>query len=221
MRFYTPKHLILDIKHNLTNSLFRSEFEMIKSFSTSSQLKEAFSQSVLIGREIYFLRNLHIITPLTTKLETALNKIKTIKSAGFNNLPFKPNLYNFKKLNASIFSTPAFFYNVFDINYIKRERLYTKLKYSRSPAYDIVSGGAAAFLAAFIGFLVSEKFGIELVDSGDFYTLFMYIVFIGLAFKPFNRILQFSQGLVISFFKKLKVLTFSFLPLLKMLVASL
>lgn len=121
MRFYTPKHLILDIKHNLTNSLFRSEFEMIKSFSTGPWLKEAFWQSVLISREIYFLRNLHIITPLTTKLETALNKIKTIKGVSFNNPPFKTNLYNFKKLNASIFSTPAFFYNVFDINYITRE----------------------------------------------------------------------------------------------------
>ena len=53
-------------------------------------------------------------------------------------------------------------------NVLRKERLYTKLKYSRSPAYDIVSGGSAALLSGFIGFLVSEKFGFELVDSGDF-----------------------------------------------------
>jgi hypothetical protein len=94
-------------------------------------------------------------------------------------------------------------YNIFDINYIKRERLYTKLKYSRSPAYDIVSGGAAAFLAAFIGFLVSEKFGIELVDSGDFYIAFMYAIFIGLTLKPFMRILQNLKSFSSKFFNHL------------------
>jgi hypothetical protein len=70
------------------------------------------------------------------------------------------------------------------LNFIKKERLYTKLKYSRSPAYDIVSGGAAALLAGFLGFLISEKYGFELVDSGDFYYLFMYAVFFSFSFKP-------------------------------------
>jgi len=37
--------------------------------------------------------------------------------------------------------------------------MYTKLKYSRVPQYDIVSGGSAALLAGFLGFLISEKFG--------------------------------------------------------------
>lgn len=59
-------------------------------------------------------------------------------------------------------------------SFLRKEKLYTKLKYSRSPAYDTVSGGAAALLAGFIGFLISEKYGFELVDSGDFYYLFMY-----------------------------------------------
>lgn len=64
-----------------------------------------------------------------------------------------------------------------DVNFIRKEFVYTKLKYSRSPAYDAVSGGFAALLAGFIGFLISEKFGIELVDSGDFFIGFMYAVF--------------------------------------------
>ena len=62
-------------------------------------------------------------------------------------------------------------YNSVNINFIRKERIYTKLKYSRTPGYDIVSGGSAVLLAGFLGFLASEKFGIELVDSGDFYYL--------------------------------------------------
>ena len=74
--------------------------------------------------------------------------------------------------------------NLININFLRKEKLYTKLKYSRSPAYDIVSGGAAALLAGFLGFLVSEKFGFELVDSGDFYFLTMYIVFLCFSLRP-------------------------------------
>ena len=74
--------------------------------------------------------------------------------------------------------------SIININFLRKERLYTKLKYSRSPAYDIVSGGSAALLAAFLGFLISEKYGFELVDSGDFYYLFMYAVFVSFSLKP-------------------------------------
>jgi hypothetical protein len=84
---------------------------------------------------------------------------------------------------------------LFDINFIKKERLYTKLKYSRSPAYDIVSGGSAALLAGFIGFLVSEKFGIELVDSGDFYIVFMYAIFLALPCRLFLKMMSQSSSL--------------------------
>lgn len=78
-------------------------------------------------------------------------------------------------------STP---HNLANVNFLRKERLYTKLKYSRSPAYDIVSGGSAALLAAFLGFLISEKYGFEMVDSGDFYFLFMYLVFISFSIRP-------------------------------------
>lgn len=61
--------------------------------------------------------------------------------------------------------------NLINTNFLRKERIYTKLKYSRTPGYDIVSGGAAVILAGFLGFLVSEKYGIELPDSGDFYYL--------------------------------------------------
>jgi hypothetical protein len=77
-----------------------------------------------------------------------------------------------------------------DCYFLKKEKLYTKLKYSRSPQYDIVSGGVAAIFSAFIGFLISEKFGIELVDSGDFYILFMYTVFGVFSIRPLIRIVN-------------------------------
>lgn len=62
-----------------------------------------------------------------------------------------------------------------DLFFIKKERVYTKLKYSRVPQYDIISGGFAALLAALFGFLVCEKFGFEMVDSGDFFYVFIYL----------------------------------------------
>lgn len=88
-----------------------------------------------------------------------------------------------------------------NVNFLRKERLYTKLKYSRSPAYDIVSGGMAALLAGFVGFLISEKYGFELVDSGDFYFLFMYIVFLCFSIRPllitFNSKTTFIEAISI------------------------
>ena len=110
--------------------------------------------------------------------------------------------------------------DIVNINFLRKERLYTKLKYSRSPAYDIVSGGAAALLAGFIGFLISEKFGFELVDSGDFYYLFIYIVFASFSIRPLlttlnyqnnasqvfsiKEVIKFFTTVILLFFKKFK-----------------
>merc|ERR1711976_925511 len=91
-------------------------------------------------------------------------------------------------------SNPTF--TLSNVNFLRYERLYTKLKYSRSPAFDIVSGGAAAILAGFVGFLISEKFGFELVDSGDFYYLFMYIVFASFMLKPFMYIINVNESIL-------------------------
>lgn len=76
------------------------------------------------------------------------------------------------------------------IHFIRKEVIYTKLKYSRCPQYDIVSGGLAALLSAFIGFLISEKFGLELVDSGDFYIAFMYGVFLVFSCRPLIKLVN-------------------------------
>lgn len=79
---------------------------------------------------------------------------------------------------------------LFNIHFLRKEFIYTKLKYSRCPQYDIVSGGLAALFSGFIGFLISEKFGIELVDSGDFYIALMYGVILALTLKPLFKIID-------------------------------
>jgi len=107
------------------------------------------------------------------------------------------------KKNKQIWGGLVSWENVININFLQKERLYTKLKYSRSPAYDIVSGGAAALFAGLLGFLTSEKFGFELVDSGDFYYLFMYVVFLSFSVRPLLLVSEFDKSFwnTFSFYK--------------------
>jgi hypothetical protein len=102
--------------------------------------------------------------------------------------------YDRSNISVSRTSKHLTYLSLLNINFLRKERLYTKLKYSRSPAYDIVSGGAAALLAGFIGFLISEKFGYELVDSGDFYYAFMYGVFLVFSLKPLLTVSDSNKG---------------------------
>ena len=116
----------------------------------------------------------------------SLNYIKTLQQL---TVFFPKN--NFLKTflqKTFIFSSKTF--ELFDVNFLRKDKLYTKLKYSRCPQYDIVSGGWAALFAGLLGFLISEKFGIELVDSGDFYTAFMYGVFFCFSLRPLLRIID-------------------------------
>ena len=219
MRFFKAYHIILDTL-NIKGLEFLSTYITSKNeltFSTKTFINSNINSSILLLNNInillkpiyYFNQLLKDFNTITT---LQLSNFGTIK----NNLFIKSNLKPINKVNSSFeydskfnnnisidnfintsniindsltFSSISFF-DLFDFNFLKRERLYTKLKYSRSPAYDIVSGGAAAFFSAFIGFLISEKFGIELVDSGDFYIAFMYGVFFGLSLKPFLRIMS-------------------------------
>lgn len=82
----------------------------------------------------------------------------------------------------------------FNVFFLKKEKIYTKLKYSRVPQYDIVSGGIALMLSGFLGFLICEKFGFELIDSGDFYFLFIYIVFVSFFLRILIKLVSFKQS---------------------------
>jgi len=125
------------------------------------------------------------------------------------------------KTSTEIFKTNHM-WALFDINFLKKERIYTKLKYSRVPQYDIVSGGAAALLAGFLGFLICEKFGFELADSGDFYFLFMYLVFLFFFCRTYLKLMNqidsswsvFSFKWIIYFYQIILWLWISFVKLI-------
>ena len=61
------------------------------------------------------------------------------------------------------------------IYFLSKEVFYTKLKYSRVPQFDTSSGAAASFLSGLFGFMVCERFGFELLDSGDFLFIVLYL----------------------------------------------
>ena len=133
----------------------------------------------------------------TTSYKSAKTPLALIKLNDTAN-DFEKNIYTYMdNANKSNYYFPLL--TNANVNFLRKERLYTKLKYSRSPAYDIVSGGMAALLAGFVGFLISEKYGFELVDSGDFYFFFMYVVFLCFSLRPllitFNSKTTFMEAI--------------------------
>lgn len=159
-----------------------------------------------------FLLNVNVQSKIS------VNKVKTFstfESANKANLKIASYSKKTKKYDFSVRSCHQFSINdLLNINFLRKERLYTKLKYSRSPAYDIVSGGAAALLAGFIGFLISEKFGFELVDSGDFYYLFIYVVFASFSIRPLLTTMNSKTSLLQIFSLKETINFFTILILL-------
>lgn len=157
---------------------------------------------LLLKNEGIFYSNLLISNNNLNFFFSNLNKI-TLKKK-ISTKVFMKNKFNVKNLirslskfsfdeNKKIENSRVFFKNLFDINFLKKEKIYTKLKYSRVPQYDIVSGASAALLAGFLGFLICEKFGFELLDSGDFYFLFMYLVFLSFCLKLFTKLLSYES----------------------------
>lgn len=138
----------------------------------------------------------HIILDLTTTREKKQINVEHIENLSDTNFELPLSVDSFTKYSNFICPTSTssieskidrisyFPSSLFEVHLLRKEKLYTKLKYSRCPQYDIVSGGFAALLAGFIGFLISEKFGIELTDSADFYNAFMYGVFAVISFRP-------------------------------------
>ena len=69
----------------------------------------------------------------------------------------------------------------------------------------MVSGGVAILLEGLLGFLVSEKFGTELVDLGDFYYVWMYGVFVAFSLRPLVFTTNSRRSLIYVFsLKRLK-----------------
>lgn len=159
----------------------------LKKFAKKTLIyKNAFSHKEYSQTYLKYLKN---ISSFFYKVKFKTNPSYSFKNFNLINdkAPFHINkLFSFKK--GKIFFRDASLWNMFDIHFLRKEKIYTKLKYSRVPQYDIVSGGAAALMAGFLGFLICEKFGFELLDSGDFYIFMMYIVFFCFFLRPFIRI---------------------------------
>ena len=131
-------------------------------------------------REVF--EKLDTDTPIFTRVKQAMDKVNETRGEDFK----KEQETVIKKRLGKTYNNTLL--DRVDINFLKTEFIFTKLKYSRCPQYDSVSGGFAALLAGFIGFLISEKFGIELVDSGDFYIALMYGIFVGFSVHLLLRI---------------------------------
>lgn len=142
-----------------------------------------------LSKSTFLLRPSAVVYAYTSKLITSIYQVP---HTTFTQHHFKPVLTP----TSTKVSTTNLLTTLFTIQFLRKERLYTKLKYSRCPQYDIVSGGIAAILAGLIGFLISEKFGIELVDSGDWYILVMYLIIVNLAVRPIIRTLNDSTTIV-------------------------
>ena len=97
-------------------------------------------------------------------------------------------------------------HNFIKINFIKTEQLYTKLKYSRVPIYDIISGGSACLFAGFIGFLISERFGFEIIDSLDIFILYFYVLFISLLMFIFYKNILYNYNVWYNFINYINIL---------------
>ena len=188
-----PSHILLDVKKSLylySSSWLQHYFTVL---DTSTPLCESGSQLSLASttQSADWITRLKIparIKPffkaqftLTLIQLHRLHRQTLVLHAIFNSTPFSKTFD--KKFDAQ--KNGMWF--LFDINFLRNDRLTAKLKYSRSPQQDIVSGGVAALFAGFIGFLISEKFGIELVDSADFYTGLMYVVFGSFAWRAFFK----------------------------------
>lgn len=214
-----PQNLILD--YRTKENYYLSKYWVFGFFDVNDQNFKSYS--IFLAKLFYFNRSLSILSPFKNLIKLTLKKKKYIdfiiykKKINFkkkikisktykNLLKIEPKYNEFllyrmlskfsllyrnnKEKNLFIF----FSKNLFDLNFLRKEKMYTKLKYSRVPQYDIVSGGSAALLAGFLGFLICEKFGFELLDSGDFYFLFMYIVFLSFFFKLFTKLISFENN---------------------------
>lgn len=165
-------------KHTLRYSL--SNPSLFFNTEKKNFYKSAFAPRLKVKHRLLFSK--HISKEVFDFLQKDLTKFDAkYFNRIFRDFKFAPSLTAFKS------TSPL---SLFDINFLRKERIYTKLKYSRVPQYDIVAGGSAALFAGFLGFLICEKFGFELVDSGDFYILFMYLVFLFFTLRVFLRLID-------------------------------
>ena len=202
-----PSQILIDFNFNKSTKLL--PYWVFKYFLNKTDtpifINELVDKNIFLGHKNYL--NWSYFLKKNFNNQNTFNKL----TAGNLNLL---STFKVSKNNSNSYTVE----NLVNINFLRHERLYTKLKYSRSPAFDSVSGGAAAILAGFLGFLISEKFGFELVDSGDFYYLWMYIVFLVFMLKPLLYTMNVNSSVystlsinnILNFFIKISLMVILF-----------
>lgn len=214
-RFLKKKENNLPIKFRFKQKFFNLKYNLNSPEYFLNEKKKKinlsfFKPRIKVNNRVYFSKNLSkkIFFNLKTKNKFDIFAINRL----YGNL----NVNKGDIVDLTI--NKGLFFNLFDINFLRKERMYTKLKYSRVPQYDIVSGASAALLAGFLGFLVCEKFGFELPDSGDFYFLFMYGVFFSFLSRMLLKLATYQQEgyfllsfkFFLNFYKNLNFIFLSF-----------
>ncbi len=192
---FVHKKFLLKNESLFLNKLINNEFNFTIKYSLSSPVN-----FLKKNEKTFLLRTYAPRLKVNRRVLESKNFGKEVydfsnaKNSKFNEKLLKTLIKTFTIAPNHLFFSSNLLWNLFDINFLRKERIYTKLKYSRVPQYDIVSGGAAALFAGFLGFLICEKFGFELVDSGDFYFLFMYLVFLFFFVRLFLKITDANQS---------------------------
>lgn len=173
-----PKHILYDV---CANSVNLTDYHWINEYAVVCKSSE--------NETFFFLRQKNKF--LTRIRRTGVTLTLAYKSI-FLPRTVEKNLNTVRFQNKKTTALGGSIQSLFDINFLKKEKIYTKLKYSRVPQYDAVSGGVAALFAGFLGFLICEKFGFELPDSGDFYFVFMYFTFFFFILKLLSKTIDNS-----------------------------
>lgn len=85
---------------------------------------------------------------------------------------------------------------------------HNKLKYTRTPSFDIVSSGIAALFSAFLGAMICDKFGMELLDSADFFIIYIFCISILLPLNAILSVVTLTDELYTPFIKPWIILFF-------------
>ena len=191
-----PNHIILDFTFNTKNFWNRASLYWVNTYKNLKNLT--------------FLNFMNLTNYDSLSQSLSSNSLQSLKIVNTFSFKIAHRYLRFlKQQHNNILAFSALF-NLFNINFLRKEKIYTKLKYSRCPQYDMVSGGLAALFAGFLGFLIQEKFGLELLDSGDFYIAFMYGVFICFSIRPLLKILSVENPIYNVFsFKNIFVFFFN------------
>lgn len=134
-----------------------------------------------------------------------LNHVLGIKKTSQSVKLFKNNKKKNYKLSHN-YKINEYYKDKFFLYFLKKEIFYTKLKYSRVPQFDTSSGAAASFMSGMYGFMVSEKFGFELIDSADFLFMFIYLCLFIWAIITFHVFFNSNENI----FKNLYIIIKSF-----------